>query len=134
MIARPERGVLGHVVESDAVFETGRDAIVIAADVELSRAHRAHRVEHLIRLRAVADEIAEADDVIVFLPADAIHHGAQRLCVRMQIADDERSHARLHAARFAESRKPFGSSRISRSTISAGVSSSRTSMAMSAVR
>ena len=134
MIARPQRRLLRDVVESDAFVDSGSDAIVITADVQLARAHRAHHIEHLIRLRAVPDEVAEADDAIVLFAAHALHNGAQCVGVGVKIADDERSHARLHAARLADSRKPFGNSRMSRSTISPGVSSSRISMVTSAVR
>src|SRR5207237_9191860 len=133
MIACPERGVLRGVVESLAVFDARGDAVVIAANVELRRAKGAHHIEHLIRLRAVADEVAEADDVVELFAADALGHRAQRFGVRVQIADDERSHETLRERR-ALSRKPFGSSSSSRSTISFGVSSSRTSIVTSHIR
>src|SRR3954454_1574885 len=136
VIARPERGGFRGGVEAFGVVESGRDAVVIAADVELRRLHRAHRVEDLVRLRAVADKIAEADDLIELLAAHAVHHHAQGLRVRMKVADDERSHVRapLDCERRAGSRKPFGSSSSSLSTISFVVSSSRTSMVMSDIR
>src|SRR5438270_6132624 len=136
VIARPERGGFRGVVETFGVVEAGGDAVVIAADVELRRLHRAHRVEDLVRLRAVADEIAETNDLIELLAADAVHDRAQGLGVRMQIADDERAHVRAprDGPRRVGSRKPFGSSSSSRSTISFVVSSSRTSIVMSDIR
>src|SRR5436305_3588944 len=128
VIARPEGGVLGGVVEALAVIGAGGHAVVIAADVELRAVHLAHDIEDLVRLRAVADEVAEADDLLVLLAADAVHHRAQGLDVRVEIADDEGPHAPILA------RTLFGSSRRRRSTISAIVSSSRTSRATSAIR
>src|ERR1051326_5212332 len=99
-----------------------------AADVQLRAVHLAHDVEDLVRLRAVADEVAEADDLLVFLAAHAVHHRAQRLDVRVQIADDERSHVAILA------RTLVGSSRSRRSTISGVVSASRMASVMSAMR
>jgi len=134
MLSRPERRGLCRLIEAVRIVETRRDAIVIAANVDLAAAQRAHRVEDLIRLRAVADEIAETDDCVELLPAHPLKHDAEGLRIRMEIADDERSHARLHADFFAASRTLFGSSSNSRSTISMGVSSSRVSMVMSDIR
>src|SRR5262249_44569916 len=81
MLARPERGGLRRVVELLAFFVAGDDAVVVAADVQLARLPVTHGVEDLVWLRAVADEIAEADDAMKLLAAHAIDHRAQRLGV-----------------------------------------------------
>src|SRR5437764_4391773 len=128
MIAGPERGELRRVVELLAIFVAGHDAIVIAADVQLPRLPIAHGVEDLVRLSAVPDEVAQADHAMELLAPHAIDHRAQRFGVGVEIADNERSHPLLRA------RRPLGSSKTSRSTISAGVSSSLISMVMSHIR
>src|SRR5207244_1114727 len=128
MIARPERGELRRVVELLRILVTGDDAVVIAADVELPRLPVAHGVEDLVGLRAVADEVAQADHAMDLLAPHAVDHRTQRLGVGVEVADDERSHPLLRASR------PFGSSKTRRSTISAGVSSSRIAPVMSHIR
>src|SRR5207245_5896077 len=134
VFGRPESCLQRHVVEPFAIFQTRGDAIVIAADVQLPALHGAHGVEDLIRLCAVADEVAETDDAIELLAAYPPENGAQRFRVGVKIADDKGPHQCLRATFFAESRNRFGSSSRSRSTISAGVSSSRISNVTSDIR
>src|SRR5205085_1906171 len=61
-IARPLRGDLRGLVESGSLFGRRHEAVVIAANVVLLPSERAHGIEHLIRFRAIADEIAETCD------------------------------------------------------------------------
>src|ERR1051325_9922254 len=138
MVARPERGRLRGVIEAVRVVEPRGHAVVVAANVDLAAAQRAHGVEDLVPLRGGAYEVAGADHGVDLLAADVREHGAGRLRVRMQIADDERSHTRLpydfHGALRAASRTLFGSSSTIRSTLSARTSSSRISIVRSDMR
>ncbi len=127
-VACPISGRLRGGIESIALFQRGRDeSIVVATDIELRSFERPHRVEHLVRLGAIADKIAETCDAIVFFSPHAAEHRPQRFGVGVQVADDNCPHDVLRA-RF------FGNSRRIRSTISIGVSSSRMSMVASHIR
>src|SRR5207248_11251349 len=111
-------------IETVTLSQSHRHAIVIASDVYLPPPECAHRVEDLIGLRAIANEVAEADDAGEFLAPDVAHHGPQRFSVRGQGADDERPQDDLRV-------RLRGNSWTMRSTISIGVSSSRMSRMMS---
>ena len=105
---------------------------MIAADEDLAALETAHPVDDLIRMRTVADEITEAEDGVELLAPDSRENGAERLLVRVKVAEDQRSHRPLlSVSRRAFSRTLFGSSSTSRSTISEDVSSSRISRVMS---
>ncbi len=97
MLARPLSGDLRGVIECALLVDSGGEAIVIASNVEFFRFERAHRVDDLIRLGAIPDKVAEADDAVEFLAADVTQHRAQRLRVRMEIADHKRPHEVLRA-------------------------------------
>ena len=127
MLARPLGGGLGSGIKSISFFESRDKAVVVPADVVLRAFERAHGVEDLIRLRAVADEIAEAGDAIELLAPNPAEDRPQRFAVRVNVADDHRPHDVLRE-RF------FGNSRRIRSTISIGDSSSRISIVASHIR
>ena len=134
MLTGPQRGDARGLVEILSLLQACDHPIVVAADVQLASLDRTHGVEDLIGLGAVSDKVAKANDAIEFLSPHARQHGAQGFGVRVKIADHENLHQVLRTTFFAESRKPFGNSSSRRSTISAGVSSSRISSVTSDIR
>src|SRR5713226_488743 len=92
MFARPLRSEPRGVIKAVPLLEACRNPIMIPANVELGSLEGAHRVDDLIGLGAIADEVSEADDAVEFLSTDVAENGAEGLRVRVKIADDKRSH------------------------------------------
>ena len=84
---RPEDGPLGRLVEPVGVEH--RPLVVVAQQDELA-VH--HQVDALARVRAVADDVAEAVDLADALGFDVRQHGLEGFQVAVDVADD-----RLHA-------------------------------------
>src|SRR2546426_8934110 len=97
MFLRPFGSNFRRRVESASLSEADSDAIMIAANVELFCFECPHRIDDLIRLSAISNEIAEANDGVEFLAANMTQDRSQRFGVRVQIAHHQRPHDVLRA-------------------------------------
>ena len=97
MRLRPERGLFGGSIESLGSINPCSDAIMIAANVEFFCFECPHRIDDLIRLSTISNEVTEANDGVEFLAANVTQDRSQRFGVRVQIADDQRSQDVLRA-------------------------------------
>src|SRR6185503_3536151 len=116
-LARPEDGVPRGPAELHGLGEPGRHEVVVADD--RGRAAGAEEIDAYVRLRVVADDIAEADEVIHALGVDRREHGGQRLLVGVDVREDRDPHARSLRA----TRRPFRWTNWARSTKSGSASS-----------
>src|SRR5439155_5145670 len=66
---------------------------------ETGRRMRPHEGAALVRLRPVADEVAEAPDLVGRVGVDRREHGFERVQVRVDVRDDGRPHGYSLAAR-----------------------------------
>ena len=64
-VERPSRRALRHGIESFSLLEAAGDLVVIASD-DRDRLQRDHAIDDGVRIRAVADQVAEHQRVIVF--------------------------------------------------------------------
>ena len=74
------------VVEAVGGLQARAYLVVVAAD-ERRGAERADAIDHRVRIRAVADEIAEHERMVVV--AGRVQHGLERLEIGVNVADDE---------------------------------------------
>ena len=88
---RPQRGLQGHAVEELAVLDARADLVVVAADGD-QRLERAHHVDGLVRVRAVAHEVAEEDALVPGLAAHEREDGGEGLLVRVDVREDQVLH------------------------------------------
>jgi hypothetical protein len=88
---RRRRGVGGEVVDAELV---DHHQVVIADQAEVTRLSSQRHA--LIRLAAVADEVAEIPDLVDSGHADVVEHGLERGQVGVNVADQ--CHARGAAA------------------------------------
>lgn len=112
---RPPRGRQGDRIEELARIEPGDDLVVVAPDRDFLPPDAPDPIDDVIGVRPVADEVAQDDDPVESLPADAGQDCRERLVVRMDVGEDE-------VARSFYGRSGRARASSARSTRSAAVS------------
>ena len=88
LVAGPKDGSLGAAVESFGIKH--RALIVVAQKADLGFVD--HQVETLARVRTVANDIAQAINLVYLLVSNMRKHRLKRFEVAMNVADDRAFH------------------------------------------
>src|SRR5262249_932341 len=99
--ARPETSLLGPAVEVERLIKDGEVVIAHQADF----APLDHQIQAFHRVRAVPDDVAEADDLRDASTRDLVEHDAESFKVAVDVTDD-----REHSAGSRRGRARCGAS------------------------
>jgi hypothetical protein len=90
-VVRPLDGLARDEVEAVGVLDAARDLVVVAADGR-GRREGAHAVDHGVRIRAVAHQVAEHQHALVPARGRRGQHRLQRVEVGVDVAQHQVAH------------------------------------------
>jgi hypothetical protein len=99
LLGGPARRREGNRVEELTRVEPAHDLVVVAPDGHLLAADAPDPVDHVVRVRAVAHEVAQDHDAVETLAPHAREHRGERLVVRMDVRKDQVPHVARAASR-----------------------------------